>query len=113
MVYLRREEEKSKAKARVMVAITRESIGAERDKSGQPSRASEDRPRSPFERPGGRPLLPLWVNKNRKPGTSVGDRKCFYCGEVGRLKRTCNKLSFDEAIAREQEALEKLLRSDD
>lgn len=76
-----------------MVVIAREGIGEERDKSGQLSRVSEDRPRSPFERPGDRPVLPPWVNKNRKPGTSAGDRKCFYCGEVGHLKRSCNKLS--------------------
>lgn len=96
-----------------MVAIARESLGADKDKSRQPFQASEDRPRSPFKRPEDRSVLPLWVNKDRKLGTPLDSKKCFYCEEIGHLRRSYNKFSFDEGVAQEQEALEKLLKGDD
>lgn len=54
-----------------------------------------------------------WVNKDRKPGVLAESRTCYYCGEVGHIRRDCNKLTFDQAIQREQVVLEKILTGDD
>ncbi|TRZ07591.1 hypothetical protein HGM15179_019514 [Zosterops borbonicus] len=95
-VYLRREEEKAKAKARVMIAMARESVGAGKNQPKTPSR--EEKSKS----------VPPWVN----PRNPVESRRCYYCGEMGHLEKDCRKLSLDEAIAREQDTLEKILRGD-
>ncbi|TRZ05478.1 hypothetical protein HGM15179_021629 [Zosterops borbonicus] len=95
-VYLRREEEKAKTKARVMVAVARESVSNQSPPNGEDGKPVR----------GKRNVLPPWVT----PKKQGEDRKCFYCGEAGHLKRDCQKLSLDEAIKEEQDLLEKLLR---
>ncbi|RMB95424.1 hypothetical protein DUI87_28147 [Hirundo rustica rustica] len=95
-VYLRREEEKTKTKAKIMVAVAREAI----QDQNPPNRRST--------KSGGGRALPPW----KTPGRPGEDRKCFYCGEVGHIRRECQKLSFDEAITKEQDALEKLLKGE-
>ncbi|TRZ08745.1 hypothetical protein HGM15179_018359 [Zosterops borbonicus] len=97
-VYLRREEEKAKMKARVMVAVARES------ESNQSPPNGEDKKPVRWKRN----TLPPWVT----PKKQGEDWRCFYCGEAGHLKRDCQKLSLDEAIEEEQDVLEKLLRGE-
>ncbi|XP_063260830.1 uncharacterized protein LOC134554255 [Prinia subflava] len=101
-VYLRRDEEKARSKAKVMVAVARESA------KGNPVM-----PRKPngsgSQGKGRKGDLAPWETPQR-PGEG---RKCFYCGEVGHLRKNCNKESFDAAIAKEQDLLEKVLRGDD
>lgn len=112
-VYLRREEEKAKTKARIMVAVARESVGADNKQLVQPPGTNQGKPtpsggrnweKLGLRREGGRP--------GRIEGTPNG-RTCYYCGEVGHFKRDCKKLLMDETIAQEQEALERVLRGDD
>lgn len=75
-MYLRREEEKSKAKERVMVPMARESVRADRDRPGSSVRANEERPGPSFE--GSRKaILPPWTNKDRKLGMPSSERECF------------------------------------
>ncbi|RMB99554.1 hypothetical protein DUI87_23807 [Hirundo rustica rustica] len=100
-VYLRREEEKTKAKAKIMVAVAKESIGAIPNQ-GPPNRRNMKLGKGKKE------TLPPWGTPKR-PGE---DRRCFYCGETGHLRRDCQKLSFDKAITKEQDALEKLLKGE-
>ncbi|RMC21189.1 hypothetical protein DUI87_02047 [Hirundo rustica rustica] len=95
-VYLRREEEKTKTKAKIMVAVAREAI------------QDQNPPNRRNTKLGGGRALPPW----KTPGRPGEDRKCFYCGEVGHIRRECQKLSFDEAITKEQDALEKLLKGE-
>ncbi|TRZ06206.1 hypothetical protein HGM15179_018833 [Zosterops borbonicus] len=95
-VYLRREKVKARMKAKTMVAVARESVSNQ----GPPNR--EDG--KPVK--GKRNALPPWVI-SKKQGE---DWKCFYCGETEHLKGDCQKLSLDEAIKEEQDALEKLIR---
>ncbi|RMB94864.1 hypothetical protein DUI87_28668 [Hirundo rustica rustica] len=103
-VYLRREEEKTRAKAKIMVAVARESAGAVRDQD-PPSRQS-----TKFRGERRRiPTTPPW----RTPERTGEERTCFYCGKKGHLRRDCQKLTFDEAIAKEQDKLEKLLKGGD
>lgn len=86
-VYLRRDEEKNKLKAKIMVAVARESLGAS-DKY-QPE-AGENQPKPSVGVPKTREL-PSGVSRDRKFGASIEGRTCFYCGEVGhkeRLQRT-------------------------
>uniref|UniRef100_A0A8U8BMD8 Uncharacterized protein n=1 Tax=Geospiza parvula TaxID=87175 RepID=A0A8U8BMD8_GEOPR len=97
-VYLRRDNEKAKAKARIMVAVARESVGW----AGPPPGGGKDRP--------------LGLSDTRgmeRPQVPLSERHCYYCGEAGHVKRLCRKLSLNEAIAREQEALGRVLRGDD
>ncbi|TRZ05168.1 hypothetical protein HGM15179_021939 [Zosterops borbonicus] len=98
-VYLRREEEKVITKGKVMVAVARESV------SNQSSPNREDG--KPVR--GKRNILLPWVTL-RKQGENW---KCFYCEGIGHLKKDCQKLSFDEAIKREKDALESILRGED
>ncbi|RMC03935.1 hypothetical protein DUI87_19471 [Hirundo rustica rustica] len=100
-VYLRREEEKTKAKARIMVAVARESIGV------TPSQGSLGKRDSRQERER-KEIAPPWGTQRRR-----GEEwKCFYCGEKGHLRKDCRKVTFDEAITREEDKSEKLLRGE-
>ncbi|KAM3656328.1 uncharacterized protein VK521_015117 [Ammospiza maritima maritima] len=96
-VYLRREEDKAKAKAKIMVAVARESAGW----AGPPPGGGKDRPVLSGARGMERPQVPL------------RERHCYYYGEPGHVRRFCRKLSLDEAIAREQDNLGKILRGDE
>lgn len=94
-VYLRREEEKARNKARMM-AVARESIGV-----GKEMAEGMGSPNPPSGRKA--PVAPGRVRPRRPE-----DLKRYYCGEAGHFKRDCKKAAHDEAIMREQEALEKL-----
>ncbi|RMB97035.1 hypothetical protein DUI87_26482 [Hirundo rustica rustica] len=109
-VYLRREEEKARAKARIMVAVARESTGVAENQRNSSLKSSEGGPKPSFKEPKS-PIVPPWVNLKRS--NSGENRTCYYCGEIGHLKRDCKKLSLDEAIAREQDALERVLKGED
>ncbi|RMB88797.1 hypothetical protein DUI87_34805 [Hirundo rustica rustica] len=98
-VYLRREEEKAKTKARIMVAVAKESVGT------MPNRGSMSKGEV---KPGKEKILPPW----KTPTRLEENRRCFYCGEIGHVKRDCQKLSFDEAIKREQDDLERRLKGE-
>ncbi|RMB91548.1 hypothetical protein DUI87_32127 [Hirundo rustica rustica] len=109
-VYLRREEEKARAKAHIMVAVARESTGVGENQRNSSLKSSEGGPRPSFKEPKS-PLVPPWVNlKRSNPGEN---RTSYYCAEIANLKRDCKKLSLDEAIAREQDALERVLKGED
>ncbi|RMC03588.1 hypothetical protein DUI87_19763 [Hirundo rustica rustica] len=109
-VYLRREEEKARAKARIMVAVARESTGVAENQRNSSLKSSERGPKPSFKEPKS-PIVPPWVNLKRS--NSGENRTCYYCGEIGHLKRDCKKLPLDEAIAREQDALERVLKGED
>uniref|UniRef100_A0A8U8C2D5 Uncharacterized protein n=1 Tax=Geospiza parvula TaxID=87175 RepID=A0A8U8C2D5_GEOPR len=109
-VHLRRDEEKAKAQARIVVAVARESSGV-----------SNSVPRSKVTKewaspaPGGdkdRPVL-SGTRGMERPQVPISERRCYYCGEAGHIRRFCKKLSLDEAIAREQDNLGRVLRGDD
>lgn len=112
-VYLRREEEKSKAKARVMVAVAIESIKASRDLTEPSNRVDTDKPGPSLGGPKGRPILSPWVNEEKEQNTPGDNRECYYCGKKEHIKRNCKKLSFDDAIWKEQEKLERILKGED
>ncbi|RMB88419.1 hypothetical protein DUI87_35219 [Hirundo rustica rustica] len=95
-VYLRREEEKNQDESKDNGGCSKRS-----DTRSKPSQSEK------YQVRGGR-ALPPW----KTPGRPEEDRKCFYCGEVGHIRRECQKLSFDEAITKEQDALEKLLKGE-
>lgn len=101
-VYLRREEEKAKTKARIMVAVARESAGI--DKPTLPLKPNRDT-QLVCQRKG--------LHQPKSPGPIPDNRKCFCCGEVGHIKKNCKRFELDEAIAREQDTLEKILKGDD
>lgn len=82
-VHLRREEEKMKSKARIMVRIAQESRNKEKVKS-----------REENEQRGKR----LW----RTPGESF-DGECFYCKKKGHFKRHCPKLRQNIEVYKETE----------
>lgn len=103
-LYLRREEEKTKAKTRIMVAVARDSVKDLRV-DRHPQNGERVKPSAGWGT--GRGLLP-W-NIPSKPGET---RMCYYCGEEGHIKRDCKKLIFYEGITKEQEALEKCLRGE-
>ncbi|RMC12108.1 hypothetical protein DUI87_11243 [Hirundo rustica rustica] len=77
-VYLRREEEKTKVKARIMVAVARESIGV------PPGQSLPGKRDSKLERER-KEILPPWGTQRRRGE----ERNCFYCGEKGHLRRNC------------------------
>lgn len=98
-VYLRREEEKARVKARIMVAVAQESVRADNEQPARPPGIIQ------------RKLTPLRGRYWEKPGLRRGgerprriegtpnDRACYYCGEVGHFRRYCKKLWIDETIA--------------
>lgn len=91
-IYLRRDEEKNRKKAKIMVAVARESrVGREEPKGGAENKGK--------------------LGKWKKP--PLDDVYCYYWGEKGHLKWSCKKLQIDEAIEREQNTLKKILRGDD
>lgn len=108
-IYLRREEKKTKSKPRIMVVIAKESLGVQTKHF--PER-SENRPKPSIGTSRSK-VLPPWVNEDRKPGVLAEIRTCYYCGEVGHIRKDCNKHTFDQVIEKEQDALEKILRGDD
>lgn len=109
-VYLRRDEEKAKAKAKIMVTVARESVGTSntiprykvtKEWPGPSPGGGKERPVQSGTRGMGRPQVPL------------SERRCYYCGETGHIRKLCKKLSIDEAIARERDNLGRILRGDD
>lgn len=82
-VYLRREEEKQKAKAKIIVAVARES----REGTGK---SSEEE-------------IPKKESRSRDVGKewSIKGRKCYYCGEEGHFRSSCEKWRKDERVFRE------------
>lgn len=113
-VYLRRDEEKAKAKARIMVAVARESGGA--SNSIPRSKVAKESVGWVGPPPGGgkdRPLRQSSTREMERPQTPMSEKRCYYCGEAGHTRRFCKKLSLDVAIAREQDNLERALRGDD
>ncbi|OWK64073.1 Gag-Pol polyprotein [Lonchura striata] len=94
-VYLRREEEKMRNKARMMVAVARESVGIKKELAGGMGSSNP---------PGGHKVL---VAHGHIKQRQLRDLKCYYCGESGHFRRECEKAVRDEAMIKEQEALEK------
>lgn len=61
--------------------------------------------------------LGLWWNKeecyHHGAQPQGGERlECVYCGEKGHVKRDCRRLTLDERVIEEQEALEEWLRGE-
>lgn len=81
-VYVRRDEEKTKAEAKLFVAAVRETQKAI-------------------------PPAPQPVKKNKPPNNTTKVKQaetgcCFYCGKKGRLKRNCLQRKKDEEMFHEQ-----------
>ncbi|XP_064263155.1 uncharacterized protein LOC135293077 [Passer domesticus] len=112
-VYLRREEEKARAKAKIMVAVARESIGADSNSPVRSPGIDQNKPPPSVGRYWEKPGFRKDGERSRKIEGVPSDRTCYYCGEVGHFRRYCKKLRLDEAIVQEQEALERVLRGDD
>lgn len=79
-VYLRREEAKARAKARIMVAIARESVGASnsfpqskvtKEWGGPPPGAGKDKP------------VLSGTGGMERPRVPLSEKRCCYCGESG------------------------------
>lgn len=66
-VYLRREEEKGRTRARVMVAVARESVGISRDRSSESPKRDQSS------------VKPKGVEDPHS------DRYCYYCGGKGHI----------------------------
>uniref|UniRef100_A0A674GP49 CCHC-type domain-containing protein n=1 Tax=Taeniopygia guttata TaxID=59729 RepID=A0A674GP49_TAEGU len=82
-VYMRRDEEKQKTQARVLVAAVREAQTAA--ESSAPAR--------------GPPGKPAHTQKKNK---QVSAPECFYCKKKGHLKRDCKKRIKDEKVFQEE-----------
>lgn len=80
-----------------MVAVAKESVGAGKD---EPKR---DKQEDSTERKTG-------PEKGRK--LPWADVACFYCQGKGHVQRFCKKRQMDEAIEREQDTLERILKGD-
>ena len=85
-VYVRRDEEKQRVKAKILVAAVRET-----------QRREEKPPRS---------------RSNESPGALGGEKRgtvirentsaCYYCGKKGHLQRNCRKRERDERMFKEE-----------
>ncbi|XP_074718958.1 uncharacterized protein LOC141940957 [Strix uralensis] len=85
-VYVRRDEEKQRVKAKILVAAVRET-----------QRREEKPPRSRSnESPG--------ALGGEKRGTVIGENTlaCYYCGKKGHLQRNCRKRERDERMFKEE-----------
>lgn len=90
-VYVRRDEEKQKAKAKIFAAAVRETQKREQLKPVSRSSESGYRDRKQIE-------------QGRKDGTSFGGGpECYYCGKKGHLKRNCRKRIQDEKMFKKEE----------
>lgn len=92
-IYLRRDRRTTEEQQKIMVAVARERVGVGRE---EPKRGAENKGK-----------LSKWKK------TPLDDVYCYYCGEKGHVKQSCKKLQMDEAIEKEQDTLEKILRGDD
>lgn len=112
-VYLRREEEKAKTKAKIMVAVARECIGTGKTElAGARKNELRDTARSEPQRQVEEKREP---DRGRKTSGMAGmDLACYYCNERGHIKRFCKKKKtkreWDEAIEKESDALGKILK---
>lgn len=100
-VYLRREEEKTKTKAKVMIAVATENAG---DRKNEP-RGDELR----GDGPKGEAEKKKIIREKKSPWADV---TCYYSQGKGHTQRFCKKKQMDEAIVREQDTLEWILRGD-
>lgn len=113
--YLRWEEEKTKMKAKIMVAVARERAGFRngdftgRGKSeyvgtGKPELKGQTGQRKEIDRKRKAP----WVD-GRMPWMAI---TCYYCNESGHTQKYCKTREMDEVIAKEQDTLEKILKGE-
>ncbi|XP_039566694.1 uncharacterized protein LOC120502842 [Passer montanus] len=115
-VYLRRDEEKTRTKAKIMVAVARESAGFGNDGLTREGRDKYTGPRgNEFKKPFGgnseyaKDSRTPWMER-RPPWAEI---TCFYCGEKGHTRNFCKKRKIDDAMSQEQEELERKLRGND
>lgn len=142
-VYLRRDEEKARTKAKIMVAVARESAGFGNDgpvggegnnyngPRGSELRGARTREnvrfgdmetpkegKDKYLGPRGPYIGNPGYNKDSRTQWIEGrppwaEITCFYCGEKGHTRNFCKKRKIDDAMSQEQDALEKKLRGDD
>lgn len=104
-VYVRRDEEKQRAKAKVLVAAVRE---CQKKEDNLPLREEQNSQR-------GRAAPINWMPRNRPQGRSAsvnsvsvntGQREsiptCYYCGEKGHIQRVCLKREKDEKMFKDE-----------
>lgn len=82
-VYLRREEERTKSKAKIMVAVPRESR-----EGGRADPDEEDH----------KQVMRSW-EKRRGPL----EGRCYYCDERGHFRNNCKKCMRDEKVFKESQ----------
>lgn len=98
-VYVRRDEEKAKSKAKIVAATMR---GVNTFKPMTPSRVETPRNNAPSNRGRGRsrPLMGA-RDRNLNYSQDVSNSACFYCGREGHFKRECPKLNRDLEVFKE------------
>lgn len=92
-----------------MVAVARECIGTGKSESvGARKNELRDTARSEAHK---KVEEKRQLDRGRK--TSGMDLFCYYCNERGHIKRFCKKRDWDEAIEKESNDLEKILKGED
>ncbi|RMB92968.1 hypothetical protein DUI87_30616 [Hirundo rustica rustica] len=84
-VYLRREEEKARAKARIMVAVARESTGAAENQRNSSLKSREGGPRPSFKRAES-PIVPPWPFETREDYWEAPNHLFWICGDTAYTK---------------------------
>lgn len=91
-VYLRREEEKQKSKAKIMVAVAKESVQSDKAELKEEERGGW-KPRGWQEEENGG-----WKPKGWRETIPKRGVQCWYCGEEGHMRSECKKWEQDGKV---------------